>query len=229
MARSTTRYRSELPAITRFAIVPRAIGLAAALALNACASSGAPSAGIASKEVAEAFLPLSRWNLELRGFTSRHGAALVVAPRVAVTNAHNANLLPPDLVLAQSDYDLLFFRTDKVTPPAFASPAGRQSVIAYGEGGYGELREAKGTVRMLDDPVMPRCTDCRVQPSFSFEADGGPGFSGGPLVDADSGAVVGIVFGFCDGVGVCGAKRMFAFDMAVVLREMHRLLDAPGR
>jgi hypothetical protein len=152
-----------------------------------------------------------------------------VAPHIAVTNAHNANLLPPDAILAQSDYDLLFFRTEKLTPPLFAKPSLGEAVIAYGDGASGGLREAPGTVRALHDPVMPRCRGCRVQQSFAFEADGGPGFSGGPLVDAKTGVVVGIVFGYCDGEDMCGAKRMFAFDMDVVMGEMHRLLDSPAR
>jgi hypothetical protein len=207
----------------------RSTVLAAALLILGCASSGVPSQGIASKAAADAYLPLSRWSIDLKGLNSRHAAALVVAPHIAVTNAHNANLLPPDAILAQSDYDLLFFRTEKLTPPSFAKPSLGEAVIAYGDGASGELREAPGRVRALDDPVMPRCLGCRVQQSFAFEADGGPGFSGGPLVDAKTGVVVGIVFGYCDGEGICGAKRMFAFDMDVVQAEMHRLLDPPGQ
>jgi hypothetical protein len=203
----------------------RSIALLFAGLLGGCASSGLPSAGIVSPAVAEAYLPLSRWNIDFESVGARHAAAVVIAPHIAVTNAHNANLLPPEAILAQSDYDLLFFSTEKATPPAFAKPREGLPVIAYGDGADGSLREARGSVRALRDPVMPRCEGCRVQPSFAFDADGGPGFSGGPLVDVKSGAVVGIVFGYCEGDSICGAKRMFAFDMEVVMTEMHRLLD----
>jgi hypothetical protein len=202
----------------------RAIALLFAGFLAGCASYGQPSQGIASPAVAQAYLPLSRWSIDLKNVSARHAAALVVAPHVAVTNAHNADLLPDDVILGQSDFDLLFFRTEKVASPAFAKPSTGQAVIAYGGGGDGSLREARGRVLALADPVEPRCRECRVQPSFAFDADGGPGFSGGPLVDAKSGAVVGIVFGYCEGDHVCGAKRMFAFDMDVVQAEMRRLL-----
>ena len=206
----------------------RAVTLLFAGFLAGCASYGLPSSGIASPAVAEAYLPLSRFSIDLKNVSARHAAALVVAPHVAVTNAHNADLIPGDAILAQSDYDLLFFRTEKIAAPAFAKPSAGLAVIAYGGGGDGSLREARGLVLSLADPVMPRCMECRIQPSFAFDANGGPGFSGGPLVDVKSGAVVGIVFGYCEGDSVCGAKRMFAFDMDVVQAEMRRLLGTPA-
>src|ERR1017187_6156246 len=120
---STTRFRSEFPSLRSAMTGLRSTVLSVALLVLGCASSGVPSQGIASKAAADAYLPLSRWSIDLKGLNSRHAAALVVAPRVAVTNAHNANLLPPDAILAQSDYDLLFFRTEKLTPPSFAKPS----------------------------------------------------------------------------------------------------------
>ena len=154
------------------------------------------------------------------------GAAVVVAPNVAVTARHNANLVPPGSVLAESDYDLLFFRTDRVAPALLADPGAGAVIVAYGSGRAGELRRAAGRVLMLRDTLAPNCRGCREQPSFSFDAAAGPGFSGGPVVDEDSGAVVGITFAFCLAGTACGASRMFAFPSSVVMGELRRLLPA---
>jgi S1-C subfamily serine protease len=102
-------------------------------------------------------------------------------------------------------------------------------VIAYGQGGANNLREAKGVIRALQAPVAPRCADCNWQYAIAFDAPAGPGFSGGPLVDLRSGNVVGVVFGYRDGdLGATG-RRMFAYDIALVLSEMQRLVPAGAR
>ena len=203
----------------------RSTVLFAVLFTIACASAGVPSSGIADGAVKDAYLPLSGWSLHLKGLSVQRGAALVVAPHVAVTNAHNANLLPPDSILAQSDYDLVFFRTEKLSPPNFAKPFVGQTVIAYGNNSGG-LREAAGTVRLLDESVPPLCANCRAQHALVFDANAGPGFSGGPVVDSGTGAVLGIVFGYLD---ERGGRRMYAYDIELVMGEMHRLLDAAGQ
>ena len=59
------------------------------LAVAGCAaSSGAPATAIAQPDIAAAYLPLhGRVHL---GLDSADGAAVVIAPGIAVTNAHNA-------------------------------------------------------------------------------------------------------------------------------------------
>ena len=57
-----------------------------------------------------------------------------------------------------------------------------------------------------------------------FDARAGGGFSGGPVVDAETGAVVGVTFGYLDGRAADGGRRMYAYDMNLVMDEMHRLL-----
>ena len=59
---------------------------------------------------------------------------------------------------------------------------------------------------------------CGVQHAFTFEADAGPGFSGGPVVDATDGRLVGIVFGFQDEKD--GGRLMYAYDMDRVAKEL---------
>ena len=61
---------------------------------------------------------------------------------------------------------------------------------------------------------------------FTFEGDAGPGFSGGPVVDA-KGRLVGITFAYKD----VGTRRLiYAYDMARVQAELNNLsANRPGR
>lgn len=211
--------------------MPRSVYLALAcavsFALGGCAlfggaSTGMPSAGLKTPALASAYVPLESREMVV---LEHWGAGVVVAPNVAATNAHNFNLVPSDAVLAVSkDYDLLFFQTDKAETAPIADARPGQNVIAYGQGAKKELREANGVIRAVDVRVAPRCSRCREQRAIAYDADAGPGFSGGPLVDAKTGAVVGLTFGYRDKRGTDAGRRMFAYAMDTVLAEMHRLL-----
>jgi hypothetical protein len=203
---------------------PCIAGLAVALALLVGCSSGRPATGFIDSQLMAAYIPLVEHHDLI---FSRWGAGFAIAPHVAVTNDHNLNLISPDRLLARSrDYDLLFFRTDSEEAPAMARAHVGEDVIAYGQGRGGSLRQARGTVAVLDEPLPPGCPDCRAQHALVFEADAGPGFSGGPVADAKSGAMLGIVFGYLDALG---GRRMYAYDIETVMGEMHRLLDPPSR
>ena len=198
-----------------------ALGLVPVLAFSGCTtfeSWGQPAKGFVTPAIARAYLPLegaAYWVLEGRG------AGMVIAPGVAVTNAHNSNLVDSkDVIGASSDYDLLFFHTHRQIPPPQALPWVGEKVIAYGEGMDGALRMAKGVVRWTDAPVVARCSGCGVQHAFAFEADAGPGFSGGPVVDARSGLMIGIVFGFRDHAPQTQGRLMYAYDMRLVMAEL---------
>jgi hypothetical protein len=198
----------------------------AGCALFGDGSTGEPSAGLKTPSLAAAYVPLESHELVI---LEHWGAGVVVAPHVAVTNAHNFNLVPADTILAVSkDYDLLFFHTDKAVavPTADAHPG--QAIIAYGQGSKEDLREAEGTIRGVDVRVAGRCSKCLEQRAITYDADAGPGFSGGPLVDAKTGTVVGLTFGYRDREGKNGARLMFAYSVDVVLAEMHRLLGPEG-
>ena len=192
------------------------------LMLAAC-SAGQPSSGFIRPELMAAYIPLSeRHNL----IFGRWGAGFAIAPNVGVTNDHNLNFIPADRLLARSrDYDLLFFRTDEPTVPPHAQPRMGEPVIAYGQGSNDSLREAKGKIAALGEHVDPRCSGCPAQRALVFEADAGRGFSGGPVVDAETGAVLGVTFGYLDGKAGADARRMYAYDIDLVMAEMHRLLD----
>ena len=204
-----------------------AIGFAPVLALFGCSTFetwGQPAKGFLTPAIARAYLPLegsAYWVLEGRG------AGMVIAPGIAVTNAHNANLVDSQEVIGtSSDYDLLFFRTAKQIPPPQALPWAGEQVIAYGEGRDGTLRMARGVVRWTDAPVVARCKGCGVQHAFAFEADAGPGFSGGPVVDARSGLMIGIVFGFRDDSPETHGRLMYAYDMRLVMAELSAVRHA---
>jgi hypothetical protein len=188
-------------------------------ALMAC-STGFPSKGFVDPRLMSAYIPLSQ---SYDVIFSRWGAALTIAPNIAVTNDHNLNIIPPERLLARSrDYDLLFFRTDSPVAPLTAEPRVGDTVIAYGQGSTHDLREAAGQVVALDEYVEPRCPDCPAQRALVFSADAGGGFSGGPVVDAKTGAVLGVTFGYLDSRN---GRRMYAYDIDLVMAEMHRLLD----
>lgn len=187
--------------------------------LAGCASSGAPVAHIAEPRIAQAYLPLQK-SIHL-GIDTADGAAVVIAPGIAVTNAHNANLVDPKSIIGRrSDYDLMFFRTTRGTPPDTAPVTVGGAVIAYGQSGRGGLRIARGIVQQI-----VRCQTCTAPNYFIFSNDGrrednaGPGFSGGPVLDM-SGRLIGITFGYKDS----GRQRLiYAYDMERVRAELSAL------
>ncbi len=191
--------------------------------LAAC-SSGSASRGFVTPQLMSAYIPLYQRQTLVLG---RWGAAVALTPGVAVTNDHNLNFIPADRLIARSrDYDLLFFRTEGYEAPLFASPAVGEHVVAYGEGSSRDVRQAEGSVTALNEFVVPRCNDCRDQRAITYNANAGEGFSGGPVVDADTGAVVGITFGFKDDTEArTGGRVMYAYDIGLVLDEMHRLVS----
>ncbi len=140
---------------------------------------------------------------------------MAVAPGVAATNAHNRNLVSPDTVMGEArDYDLLFFHVRQDAVQATAEPQIGEAVTAYGQGGDGDLRRAHGVVRNIEG-----CSGCAAPAYFIFAGDAGPGFSGGPVLNA-SGRLVGIIFGYKNE----GAeRRIYAYPMSRVLAELSAL------
>jgi hypothetical protein len=165
---------------------------------------------IASPDVAAAYIPLHK--VTHLGIDSDEGAAMAIAPGIAVTCAHNANLIQPRNVIGTArDYDLLFFRTRRnlrvsTGPVQISAP-----VTAYGQGADAELRLARGVVRSIQT-----CPGCAEPAYFTFAGDAGPGFSGGPVLDS-RGRLIGITFGYKD----VGTERLiYAYDMARVREEL---------
>ena len=132
---------------------------------------------------------------------------MVIGPHLAVTNAHNANLLDPkDVIGVRQDYDLLYFRTPRNAEPQTAPVALGQGVIAYGQGANAELRVAHGVVREIK-----QCEGCSVPAYFTFAGNAGPGFSGGPVLDGRNGGGEG-GGGFGGGRGASEAPASFQRD-----------------
>jgi S1-C subfamily serine protease len=189
------------------------------LAFAGCATpSGVAAVGIAQPGIAAAYLPLEG-HIHL-GLDRAAGAAVVIRPGIAVTNAHNANLLDPKSVIGTATQsDLMFFRPATGSPPtATAPPKLDEAVMAYGQDTDGRLRLAHGVVRQI--VMVP---GYQASPYFIFSGNAGPGFSGGPVIDA-SGRLVGITFGYKDQ----GSTRLiYAYDVARVLAELSLVEEHP--
>jgi S1-C subfamily serine protease len=172
-------------------------------------------------KIADAYIPLEGpVFLIFKG----DAAAVSLGGGIAVTNAHNTNLLDGKNVIGKSvNYDILFFHTDKATvelPTAKPRVGGR--VIAYGQSKGGVLRKAEGNITRLDAPVEKLCGKCEVQSAFTFEGNAGPGFSGGPVLDAADGKLLGIVFGYVDEQP--GVRRIiYAYTMERILAELEEV------
>lgn len=182
------------------------------LLLAGCASSsGSPVANISEADIAAAYIPLHRGGV----LSHAEGAAVAIAPGIAVTNGHNRNLVAPEAVIGEArDYDLLFFREVHGAAQATAEPRLGEAVTAYGQGGEGDLRLAHGVVRAIQG-----CAGCTVPAYFTFAGDAGPGFSGGPVLNA-AGQLIGITFGYRNE----GAKRLiYAYPMSRVRAELSAL------
>jgi hypothetical protein len=188
------------------------------LAAGCAISSGEPITTIAQPDIASAYLPLhGRVHL---GIDSADGAAVVIAPHVAVTNAHNANLLNPKNVIGvREGYDLLFFRTARSAEPPTAPVVVGEDVTAYGQGADAELRVAHGVVRRIES-----CAGCTAPAYFTFAGNAGPGFSGGPVLDG-SGRLIGVTFGYKD---EHHERLIYAYDMARVRVEFSALAKRPN-
>ena len=188
-----TRYRSRL--------------LAPLLLAGCATSSGVPAPAIPEAQIAAAYIPLHRG-----GLTSAEGAAVAIAPGVAVTNGHNRNLVDPKAVIGEvKDYDLLFFRDNHRPITEIGEPQLGAAVSAFGQGADADLRLAHGVVEAIET-----CAGCTAPAYFTFAGDAGPGFSGGPVLDA-SGRLIGITFGYKDQ----GSLRViYAYPMDRVEAEL---------
>jgi hypothetical protein len=176
--------------------------------LAGCAtSSGVPAADIPEARIAAAYISLHRG-----GLVSADGAAMAIAPGIAVTNGHNRNLVDPGSVVGEAkDYDLLFFRDPHVPVAGMAEPELGETVSAFGQGKDGDLRQAHGVVRAIET-----CAGCTAPAYFTFAGNAGPGFSGGPVLDA-SGQLIGITFGYKD---EGGSRVIYAYPMDRVRAEL---------
>ena len=166
---------------------------------------------MAEPNIAAVYLPLH--GTTHLGLDTADGAAVVIAPGIAVTNAHNSNLLDEKSVLGYgSASDLMFFRTSRQEVPETAPPAIGGTVIAYGQGGSANLRVARGVTCIIaaGNPDSPY---------FIFTGNAGPGFSGGPVLNL-AGRLVGITFAYLDSNG---RRLIFAYDMKRVRDEFQRI------
>jgi len=173
-----------------------------------------PAIAISQPDVAAAYIPLHAGS----ALSHAEGAAIVIAPGIAVTNSHNRNLVAPSAIIGEArEFDLLFFRDRRSAMTAVGEPEIGTAVQAYGQGVDGELRTAHGTVRAIQT-----CAGCVAPAYFTFAGDAGPGFSGGPVLDP-SGRLVGVVFGYKNE----GQERLvYAYPVSRVKEELSGLAGA---
>jgi hypothetical protein len=185
--------------------------------LEEFSSAGEPAPGFVTPQVGNAYIAMEGRKLY---FDHNWGAGMVIAPGIAVTAGHNDYFVGETSAIGKSKaYDLFFFHADSGAPPPIAKPWVAEEVIAYGSGNDGSLRMARGRVISLDALANnQQCPACGVQHAFTFEANGGFRFSGGPVVDATDGKLLGIVFGFTD--EKTGGRLMYAYDMDRVFQEL---------
>lgn len=199
-----TRFRFSAGVNTR---LPCLAALALALFLSGCGtgSFGEPAAGFDFPQVAQVYMPLhgSDWTL-----VTHDGASVVIAPGIAVTNAHNANIVDPKSVIGTVDgFDLMYFHTDRTATMSTAKAFDGEAVVAYGQDTDGKLRVSRGTIHQM----WPA--------AFGFVSDAGPGFSGGPVVDAKTGALLGITYGY-QGDDDAKTRLMVAYTMGFVMERL---------
>jgi len=189
--------------------------LALALGLSACGtgSFGTQASGFDFPQVALSYIPLHARDWML---ATHDGASVVIAPGIAVTNAHNANMLDPAVVIGKvPDYDLLYYRTSRTAVLPTAVPTDGEDVIAYGQDTDGNLRVSRGVIRQF----WPA--------AFGYVSDAGPGFSGGPVVDAKTGALLGITYGY-EGDKDAKTRLMVAYNMAFVMDRLTAVQAHPA-
>lgn len=152
------------------------------------------------------------------------GAAVALGDGVAVTCARNANRIDPKSIIGKSaDYDLVYLASGKqILNLPVAEPRKGVRVTTYGQGKGGALAMAEGEITAQGVPPTALCAKCEASSAFAFEGSGGPGFIGAPVLDAKTGRLAGIVFGYADGVG--GKGVLYAYTMKRVLAEREAVI-----
>jgi hypothetical protein len=200
------------------------IGALAAVLLAGCAGqTGIPVTGPLGGDLDYAYLPLKGTEYLLM---DTNAGGVVLGGGVAVTAAHSAHMVyEKNLIGVSTEYDLAFFRTDKSEKKLeTGEPQLGEQIVSYAHDGEQTLR-AEGVVTQLDVPVKPRCETCTPAITFIFEGNAGPGFSGGPVLDAKSGKLVGIVFGYLNGEN--GKNAVYAYSMKRVMEELEKVRKEP--
>lgn len=199
--------------------------LALLVLLCGCAiSPGAPvDQNAAASGGASAYVPLYQAGIIVKDWAS----ATVIAPGVAVTADYNAALVDPKSLIGKSAHcGLVFFRTGQTAVLATAAPRMGRPIIVYGQGAERELRRANGVIRELGAPVTASCASCGERTAFTFAANAGNGFGGGPVLDADGLHLIGMYYGYVEQRD--GSLLQYGFDIGRIQAEYHAVTAARG-
>lgn len=199
-------------------------GLVLTLALSGCVTkSGVPLSGALAPDIAYAYIPLKQPSAL---FPESDAGAVALGGGVAVTVAHAVQMAPASALIGVApDYDLAFFHTDRDKAAlSEGEPRLGAKVVSYAH--YEDtLYHAEGVVTALAARVKARCETCAEQTAFAFEGNAGPGYSGGPVIDAESGKLVGILFGYIDQPD--GKRMLYAYSMSRVREELGKVKPSP--
>jgi hypothetical protein len=156
------------------------------------------------------------------------GAGIALADGVAATSLANADAVDPKHVVGKSEaYGLLFFpaEPDIANLPTVELRVG-DKVTAYGQGAGSSLRMAEGTAMAPQCRPVPTVDlgilGCSDRTTFMFEGEGGPGFLGGPVLDAKSGRLAGMVVAFAR---IGDRHLVFAYRMSLIRSEWNRIVS----
>lgn len=233
----------------------RTLTAAVGSALSACSLPFADAGGTPLARVRENYISLIKG---IPGFLGLNGSAVVLTPGIAVTNAHVATAsdrytgvsadgaafevtvlaISPRLDLALLGVPIWLGRGSGI---ATATVSTDEKVWAMGTTAGGLRPVAEGRVvnpdgrfchgRYREDGGAAPVCEGREYRGLIVAADGGPGYSGGPLVNRQ-GALVGVTQGqYIDVRDVTGRRietqerLLFAYRIADVLAEMRRLLE----
>lgn len=171
-------------------------------------------------DVAYAYIPLTR-NVVV---AEADAGAVAIGDGVAVTAAHAIQTVPKaDVIGISAQYDIAFFRTDRTRGLLKEDvPRVGAHVVAYAH--YGDaLYYAQGVVADVAARVEPNCSTCIEQDGLiRFVGNAGQGYSGGPVLDRDSGSLIGILFAYADETD--GTRSLYAYPMGLVRAELAKLL-----
>lgn len=207
-----------------------AILITAALALSAC---DIVPGGVALQGEPPTSFIATRFDLPL--LIDVAASATVISPGVGATAGHAAGYaMVGESTHAPGNWDLAFFKTGEGPPLLAGTPHQGEHVTAYGNSVVAGARQASGTI-IVDvagqcagtpdqgDQRGPVAAYCHSHgygqvKGFAFDADIGPGFSGGPVLN-DKGQWIGITVGYVDlNVGP-GGRYAFAYWAGDVLEQ----------
>lgn len=204
-----------------------------AVALGAC-SYGQPyiDQPVPLKPTADVFRPVVEGSCAL--LVTEYGSSTVIAPGYALTNAHVTGIV--DTPYIASEYmDMAIFKIKGGKVAETATEHLGDATVQYGSGCWADTRVAFGHVAYEDvvncwgdmPSDNPVCQGYGLggHRGFLVKSDGGSGFSGGPVLNAD-GKLIGVTEGT---MMVDGEEFNFCYRIEDAIAGFQPIMDAPDK